>query len=111
MLNLAALAALGFASARGTQLIVHDTIGDPLRDRIEVWHARKFESGVRTFIRTLLACLYCVGWHTSWIAVLAYELATDQWPGFLVFGIESFAVAGVQMIINRYDDTLPGGTN
>lgn len=113
MEHLAIIAALGFAAARGTQLVVHDSIGDPLRSRLELWHARKHDSKVRTFVRDLLSCVYCTGWHLSWIAVLVYTLAAGHavpwasWSAFGLFGLNSFAVAGVQMIINRYDDTLP----
>lgn len=109
--NFLTLAALGFAAARVTQLVVHDSILDGWRERLELWHASKFDSKPRTFIRTLFGCTYCVGFHASWLTVLTYLLATGQWDtsmgGFLVFGIESFAVAGVQMVINRWDDTRP----
>ena len=111
MQNLLTLAALGFAAARVTQLVVHDSILDGWRDRLELWHAAKFDSGIRTFFRTLLGCVYCVGFHAAWLTVLAFRLATGQgiqnFGDFLVFGIESFAVAGIAMIINRVDDTLP----
>lgn len=108
MLNLAELLVLGFASARGTQLIVHDSILDAWRARFEMWHARKFESKPRTFLRTLLGCVYCVGFHTSWVALLSYLLASGTWSeaSWLVHGVEAFAVAGVAMIINRFDDSL-----
>ena len=39
MQHLLTLAALGFAAYRATQLVVWDTIGDRLRDRIELWPA------------------------------------------------------------------------
>ena len=76
MEHLAVIAALGFAAYRATQLVVHDTIADPIRARLELWHAAKFDSKVRSFIRDLLACVYCSGWHLSWISVLAYSAAT-----------------------------------
>lgn len=112
MLNLLELAALGFAAARVTQLVVHDSLLDGWRQKIELWHAAKFDSRVRTFIRDLLSCTYCVGYHSAWLTVLTYLLATDHNPvgspgAFALFGIQSFAVAGVQMMINRVDDTLP----
>lgn len=109
MQNLAVLAALGFASARGVQLVVHDTIGDPFRLRLELWHARKFDSKVRSFIRDLLKCVYCVGFWTSVIAVVVYLTAAGQWGESSVFVhmIEAWCVAGIQMMINRIDDTLP----
>jgi len=117
MEHLAVIAALGFAAARGTQLVVHDSIGDPLRARLLMWHMNGVKPGsrnrVRSFVKDLLSCTYCTGWHLSWIAVLAYTLAVGDpapWSSvaaFFLFGLNSFAVAGVQMIINRYDDTLP----
>lgn len=116
MLNLMELAALGFASYRGTQLIVWDTILDPWRARLETWHMDGIRPGrsnrVRAFIRALLACTYCTGWWVSLAAVAAYLSATRQWHQgfgvFVLFGIEVFAVAGVQALLNRIDDVLPG---
>lgn len=109
--HLAVLVALGFASARVTQLVVHDSLLDGWRQRLELWHARKFDSSIRTFIRDLVKCLYCVGFHASWLTVLTYLLATGANPvgsfgSFVLFGIQSFAVAGVAMLVNRYDDSL-----
>jgi hypothetical protein len=101
---------LGAASARGTQLVLHDSIGDPLRERMELWHASKHTSRVRTFVRDLLSCIYCTGWWLSVITLTVYLLATGQWSEapLLVHGIEAFAIAAVQMLINRYDDHLGG---
>ena len=111
--HLAVLVALGFAAYRVTQLVVWDSILDGWRQRLEVWHARKYDSRVRSFIRDLLKCTYCVGFHASWLTVLVYLLATGANPvgsfgSFWLFGIQSFAVAGVQALLNRYDDSLPG---
>lgn len=107
---LAVLIVLGFASARVTQLIVHDSILDGWRQRLELWHARKFDSRARTFVRDLVKCVYCTGFHASWLTTLAYLLASGRWTsgfgGFMLFGIQSFAVAGVAMLVNRYDDSL-----
>jgi hypothetical protein len=54
--------------------------------------------------------VYCSGWWLSVITLLAYLWATGSLgeTSFLLFGVEAFAVAGVQMIINRTDDTLGG---
>lgn len=108
MLSLLEVITLGFASARGTQLLVHDSILDGARARFEMWHARKFDSRVRTFFRDLLACVYCTGYWCSVATVVVYLVVTGEWSGapLLVHGIETFAVAGVQMMINRYDDHL-----
>ena len=112
MQNLLTLAALGFAAARVTQLVVHDSILDGWRERLELWHAAKFDSSVRTFFRTLLGCPFCVGFHAAWLTVLAYTLVAGlgihSWGDFLVFGIESFAVAGIQMCINWWADHYTG---
>lgn len=107
--HLAALLVLGFAAYRGTQLVVHDTIGDPVRSRIEMWHAAKFDSKVRTFVRDLLSCIYCVGFWLSVVAVLAWVSATGQWGDRSVwtFAVDAWAVAGIQSLISRVDDTLP----
>ncbi len=111
MLSLLELTALGFAAYRVTQLVVHDSITGGWRQRIELWHATKHTSRVRTFIRDLISCTFCLGFHASWLTVMTYLLASGQWQtgvdGFLLFGIQSFAVAGIQAILSRYEDTLP----
>lgn len=105
MLGPVELAALGLASARGTQLIVHDSIGDPLRNRLELWHAKRHDSPVRTFIRDLLACILCAGFWASAITVAVHHTATT-WHGVtpLSFGIDVFAVAAIQVTINLWWD-------
>lgn len=105
MTGLTELVVLGAAAARGTQLIVHDSIGDPLRDRLELWHSRRHDSPVRTFIRDLLACIYCTGFWCSVITVAVYHTATT-WHGvsLLSFGLNAFAVAAAQVTINLWWD-------
>lgn len=109
MQNLLILGALGLAAYRATQFVVHDTLADPVRDRIEMWHARKFESKVRTFVRDLLSCIYCVGFHLSWITLVVYLVAAGQWgaASIWVHAVEAWAVAGIQALLSRIDDTLP----
>lgn len=114
---LAVSAVLGFAAYRVTQLIVWDSILDGWRKRVEAWHMNGVRPGssnrVRTFFKQLLSCTYCVGFHAAWLTVLVYLLATgrapwDSWGSFWLFGIQSFAVSGVQALLNRWDDTQPG---
>jgi hypothetical protein len=106
MLNVAELAVLGFAAARGTQLVVHDSILDAARSRLELWHARKFDSRSRTFWRDLIACIWCAGFWVSAITVLAYLFVTDSLgdTSFLTYGLSVFGVAGVQGAVNVYMD-------
>lgn len=105
MLGLTELVVLGAASARGTQLVVHDSIGDPLRDRLELWHAKRHDSRVRTFIRDLLGCVLCAGFWGSVITLAVYHTATT-WHGvtLLDFGLNAFAVAAVQVSVNLWWD-------
>lgn len=107
MITLPVLAVLGFAAYRATQLAVHDTILDAARDRLFTWHGRAPESKARTFVITLVSCIYCMGWWVSGAVLATYLLATGQWTGvpLLVHGVEWFAVAGVQALLNRWDDT------
>lgn len=113
MQDLLTLTALGFAASRAVQLVVHDTIGDPLRDRLNTWHMNGVGPGrsnkSRSFIRNLLSCTYCVGWWLSIITTLVYLVAAGQWgaASIWVHAVECWAVAGIQAIINRVDDTLP----
>jgi uncharacterized protein DUF1360 len=107
--NLLTLAALSLASYRATQLVVWDTIGDPLRQRLELWHAVKHTSRFRSFVRALIKCPYCVGWWLSMITYITYATATG-WSGtpLLVHAISAWAVAGGQALLNRWDDSRPG---
>ncbi|WP_030236795.1 DUF1360 domain-containing protein [Streptomyces sp. NRRL S-350] len=107
MLNLAELGVLGFACYRGTQLIVHDTILDPLRDQVIDWRVKKPESNVRDLLLTLISCVYCTGWWVAGFLLATYLLASGQWAQapVLVHGIEWLAVAGAGVVINRWDDT------
>lgn len=110
MQNLFTLAILGFAAYRATQLVVWDTIGDGMRKRIELWHASNHTSGFRTFIRKLIGCPYCTGWWLSMITVLVYLTAAGQWGSapLIVHAVECWAVAGIQALLNRWDDSRPG---
>lgn len=108
--NLWILVALGFASYRATQLVVWDTIGDKVRNLLEIWHARKFESPVRTFVRDLIGCTYCAGWWLSLVTVAVYLTGARQWgaASIWVHAVEFWSVAGVQALLNRWDDSRPG---
>ncbi|MFF1965458.1 DUF1360 domain-containing protein [Streptomyces sp. NPDC058232] len=101
------LALLALAGYRGTQLAVHDSILDPARDRVHDWRQRRPDSTARTFVVTLISCVYCTGWWVSGALLLTYLLVTDQWDQapFLVHGIEWLAVAGVAVLLNRWDDS------
>lgn len=105
MLGLTELVVLGAAAARGTQLVVHDQIGDPLRNRLELWHAKRHDSRVRTFIRDLLSCVLCAGFWASVITLAVYHTITG-WDGvtLLAFGLNTFAVAAVQVTISLWWD-------
>lgn len=111
MVGLPALAVLAFASYRGTQLVVHDSILDPARDRLIAWHEQDPDSVPRTALVTLLSCTYCAGWWVSGLFLLAYLLAADAWTGtaVLVHAVEWFAVAGGQALLSRWDDTRDRG--
>ncbi|MEW2066658.1 DUF1360 domain-containing protein [Streptomyces sp. NPDC007346] len=108
MITVWELVLLAFAGYRGTQLAVHDSILDPVRDRIHEWHEARPESGAREFVITLISCVYCMGWWISGALLATYLLVTGSWTGtpLLVHGIEWLAVAGAAVAINRVDDTL-----
>lgn len=107
MISPVELATLAFAGYRATQLAVHDTILDPVRDTIHVWHASAPHSQARTAVITLISCVYCMGWWISGAFLGAYLLATDRFDGapLVVHGIEWFAVAGAAVLLNRWDDS------
>ena len=105
--DLTTLVVLGFAAYRATQLVVHDSIGDGLRTSLELWHAKRSESKTRTFLRDLIGCPYCSGWWLSLVTVLVYLTAAGQWGAapIWIHAVEGWAVAGVQALLNRWDDT------
>ncbi|MFF4900452.1 DUF1360 domain-containing protein [Streptomyces sp. NPDC001068] len=108
MIDLTHLALLGLAGYRGTQLAVHDTILDPVRDRIIGWHERRLSSRPRNAVVALISCVYCMGWWVSGALLATYLLATGTFhqAPLLVHGIEWLAVAGLAVLLNRLDDTL-----
>ncbi|MGW3736657.1 DUF1360 domain-containing protein [Streptomyces sp. NPDC005148] len=105
------LALLALAGYRGTQLAVHDSILDPARDRVHDWHQRRLGSTARTFVVTLISCVYCTGWWVSGALLLTYLLVTGHWDQapLLVHGIEWLAVAGAAVLLNRWDDSRKDG--
>jgi hypothetical protein len=107
VLSLLALVLLALAAYRATQFAVHDSLLDPGRDRLAAWHAARPTSRPRTFLVTLLSCPYCTGWWLSGAILATYLLAADQWDTapLLVHGVQWWAVAGGQALLNRWDDT------
>lgn len=109
MISLLELGVLALAGYRATQLAVHDTLLDPVRDRVHAWHADRPESGPRTAVITLISCIYCMGWWVSGAVLATYLLAAGAWHGtpLVVHGVEWLAVAGGAALLNRWDDTRP----
>lgn len=106
MLLLPELALLGFAAYRATQLGVHDSILDGARARFAIYGA-DHPGKVYDFFATLISCTYCFGYWLSGVTLLVYLLATGRWDDapLIMHGIEWFAVAGVQALLNRWDDS------
>lgn len=106
MLTVPELAILALAGYRATQLAVHDTILDPVRDRLFAWHEGRPGSAARTAVITLISCVYCMGWWIAGAILATWLLATGTWgeAPILVHGIEWLAVAGAAVLLNRWDD-------
>lgn len=109
MITLLEIGVLALAGYRATQLAVHDTLLDPVRDHIHNWHANRPESAARTAVITLISCIYCMGWWVSGAVLATYLAATGQFTGtpLVVHGVEWLAVAGGAALLNRWDDTRP----
>lgn len=105
MISLLELVLLSFAGYRATQLAVHDTILDSLRDRVFAWQQKKPDSRLREEIVTLISCTYCTGWWLSGAILATYLLATGEWDHapLVVHGVEWLAVAGGQALLNSWD--------
>lgn len=110
MINLLVLGGLALATYRATQLVVHDTIGDPVRDRVIHWQQNRPDSRIRHAAVTLMSCVYCAGWWLAGLLLAVYLLATGEWATapVIVHGLEWLAVAGGGVLLNRWDDTRPG---
>jgi hypothetical protein len=108
VLALTTLVLLTLAAYRATQLLVHDAILDPLRNRVMAWHEQRLDSWVRTAVVTLISCTYCAGWWLSGVLLLTWLLTAGQFcqAPLLVHGVEWFAVSGGQAVLNRWDDSM-----
>lgn len=110
MQDIGTLAVLGFAAYRATQLVVWDTIGDRPRLGLKVWAARKEGKGLAGFLASLVSCIYCAGWWLSLITLAVYLTAAGQWGAapLWVHAVEFWALAGMQSLLNRWDDSRAG---
>jgi hypothetical protein len=104
LISLPELALLGAASYRATQLGVHDTILDPVRQRLAAWHTNKIDSKPRTFLMQLISCIYCLGFWLSGVVLTAWWFWRDNL--LVQFGLLWFAISGIQALLNRRDDTM-----
>ncbi|MEC3995171.1 DUF1360 domain-containing protein [Actinacidiphila sp. DG2A-62] len=110
MISITTLALLALAGYRGTQLVVHDSILDPVRARIDAWQQNRPQSAFRAAVVTLISCVYCSGWWISGALLAVWLLVTGTWDAapVLVHGVEWLAVAGGAVLLNRWDDTRTG---
>lgn len=107
MISPTEIALLALAGYRGTQLVVHDSILDPVRARVDAWQQRKPMSPYRDAVVTLISCVYCSGWWVAGALLATWLLVTGQWDRapLLVHGVEWLAVAGGAALLNRWDDS------
>lgn len=107
MISPAELALLALAAYRGTQLVVHDSILDTARRRVDAWHQRKPESGIRGAVVTLISCVYCSGWWIAGALLATWLLVTGEMrqEPLLVHLVEWLGVAGGGVLLNRWDDS------
>lgn len=107
MISPAELLLLSLAGYRVTQLLVHDSILDAARSRVDTWQQARPDSAAREAVVTLISCVYCTGWWVSGSLLATWLYATgefDQAP-LLVHGVEWSAVAGAAVLLNRWDDS------
>lgn len=107
MISSAELATLALAGYRGTQLLVHDSILDPARERVDVWQQHRPDSAAREAVVTMISCVYCTGWWVSGALLATWLLAAGQFDNapLVVHGVEWLAVAGAAALLNRWDDS------
>ena len=111
MISPAELALLALAGYRATQLVVHDSILDPARTRVDTWQQQRPQSAYREAVVTLISCVYCAGWWLSGALLATWLLVTGRWDTapVLVHGVEWLAVAGGAALLNRWDDSRKDG--
>lgn len=112
MIGPAEIGLLALAGYRGTQLVVHDTILDPVRHRVDDWYQDRPDSWVREAGVTLISCVYCSGWWIAGMLLLTWLLVTGEWhqAPLLVHGVEWLAIAGASVLLNRWDDSRKGAS-
>lgn len=112
MIGLLEVTVLSLAAYRGTQMVVYDQVSDPIRRPVEMRHAATPDSKLWWFLHFVLTCIFCAGMYVSGAALLAYLLATGRWDdsSWLVHGVEWFAVAGGQALLNRAEDSWGTGS-
>lgn len=111
MISPDALLLLALAGYRATQLVVHDSLLDGARRRVDAWQQKRPQSALRDAAVTLISCVYCSGWWVSGLLLAAFLLVTGQWHDapILVHGFEWLAVAGGAVLLNRWDDSRKDG--
>lgn len=107
LISTAVLALLALAVYRGTRLAVHDTILDPVRDRVFAWRDKRPESTARALVIDLISCIYCMGWWIAGAFLAVWLLATDTWHDapLAIHAIQWFGVAGAGVLLNSWDDS------
>ncbi|KPI33279.1 protein of unknown function DUF1360 [Actinobacteria bacterium OV450] len=105
------IALLALAGYRATQLVVHDSLLDGSRVRLDAWQQRRPHSVFRESVVTLISCVYCSGWWIAGALLAVWLVVTDQWhqDPLLVHGFEWLAVAGAAVLLNRWDDSRKEG--
>ncbi|MFD6936278.1 DUF1360 domain-containing protein [Streptomyces goshikiensis] len=107
MIDLEQFLLLSLGGYRATQLVVHDSLLDGPRERLDAWQQRRPQSVAREALVTLISCVYCSGWWIAGALLAVWLVVTGQWhqDPLLVHGFEWLAVAGGAVLLNRWDDS------
>lgn len=101
------------ASFRLTELLVHDTIFQPLREWFGVGHdidgnslgATEYKGRVRYFIARLLSCTDCASvWTSGAVTLILLPQIYNEIYTPNVYFIFALAMAGVTMILSRFQN-------
>ena len=108
MISIVDVLILALVASRLTHLVVHDTILGPVREKLDLWHAKNHLGYWRSFVVDLFGCVFCIGFWLSGAVLLTFLVTTGRWSGegLIVHAMEWLAVAGAQTAINRWLDTL-----
>lgn len=93
-----------FAAFRLARLIVHDTILDSARSRLELWAFGDRQRRIGQFVVDLTSCPHCIGFWFSASLATGWALGSDL--RLIEWFVLVWAVAGLQSLLSTLADGI-----